>query len=223
MGENKMNSDPIPHFLLPIIKRGKEGDADACYDIAEYYYLQKDYINAFEWYKATIKCKNPNPTAYFNLGYAYQYGEGTEKDMFAAFEAYQKAAEYNLPQALNNLAFFYEAGIVVSRDQAYADELCRKATQVLNNLQTELYKEKKENQKLQQQYQELQSQFDTAKLKASELESMVQKITQEEKRLQQEKEVLEKKITSLMDAGNSLSQVIVSQREEIEQLQMQNQ
>lgn len=155
--------------------RANAGDGDACFDVAEYYYAQKDYAQAVQWYKKATQCPEPNPNAYFNLGYACQYGEGTEKDMFAAFDHYQKAAEQNLPQAMNNLAFFYESGIVVAQDQDKADELCRQATALMNNLQTELYKAHKQYRQLQAQQAETQKQMEQARAEAVKADERARK------------------------------------------------
>lgn len=125
--------------LQDIKDRADKGDAEACYELAEYYYSQKDYKNAFLMYQKTITCIDPNPTAYFNIAYAYQFGEGVERDLSAAFEYYTQAARYNLPQAMYNLAYFYENGFVVSQDYSRAEEYCRRATFELNRLTTHLY------------------------------------------------------------------------------------
>ena len=71
---------------------------------------------------------NPNPTAFFNIGCAYQFGEGVPRDLAEAFRYYEYAAKYNLPQALFNLAFFYENGFIAARDCEKAEEYCRRAT-----------------------------------------------------------------------------------------------
>ncbi len=129
-----------------------QGDANACFEIAESYYVQKNYAEAFKWYNKTISCKNPNPVAYFNIAYAYQFGEGTAVDIAASLDFYQKAAAYELPQALYNLAFFYQNGIIVPRDKEKAVRLCREATLKLNELQNRLYKLQCEHEKLSNNY-----------------------------------------------------------------------
>lgn len=167
-----MENNTLPFFMKEVMDKAKQGDGDACFDVAEFFYAQKDFGNAFLWNKKASECAQPNPGAFFNLGYAYQYGEGTDVDMFAAFEAYQKASDLGVPQAMNNLAMFYETGIVVSRDLDRADELCRNATKILNNLQTELYKVKKQYTALQQEQQDMKQQLETAR--AAEAESKAQ-------------------------------------------------
>lgn len=126
-------------------RKAENGDSHACYEIAEYFYAQQDYSHAFTWYQKACEYHCSNPNVYFNLGYAYQYGEGTEKDMFVAFAYYQKAVEMNHPQAILNLSFFYDAGLVVQRDKEKADELCRQATKILLAQQNELHDLRKQN------------------------------------------------------------------------------
>ena len=185
-----MDSKLTYESLESLLDCAKKGDGDACYNVAEYYYNQKDYTNAFKWYKLTTKCNNFNPLVYFNLGYAYQYGEGTEKDMFAAFDAYKKAAEYNLPQALHNLAFFYESGIVVSKDKNRADKLCRKATYELNKLQIDLNNKRKDCKELNQKCQNLEK-------KIEDMNKSIEKANQHEKKTFEELQLLQLKLAQL--------------------------
>lgn len=185
-----MDSKLTYESLESLLDCAKKGDGDACYNVAEYYYNQKDYTNAFKWYKLTTKCNNSNPLVYFNLGYAYQYGEGTEKDMFAAFDAYKKAAEYNLPQALHNLAFFYESGIVVSKDKNRADKLCRKATYELNKLQIDLNNKRKDCKELNQKCQNLEK-------KIEDMNKSIEKANQHEKKTFEELQLLQLKLAQL--------------------------
>lgn len=187
-----MEDNLIPFFMKDVIDKANQGDGDACFDVAEFYYAQKDFRKAFLWNKKASECAKPNPSSFFNLGYAYQYGEGTEMDMFAAFEAYQKAADLGVPQAMNNLAMFYETGIVVSRDLDKADDLCRAATKILNNLQTELYKVKK-------QYDSLMDEKNTLSLQVDELKGKESAAKVQMLQALQEVNNLQKKINDMED------------------------
>lgn len=129
-----------------------QGDANACFDIAESYYAQKNYSEAFKWYKKTISCKDPNPVAYFNIAYALQFGEGVDVDIASSLDYYQKAVIYELPQAMYNLAFFYQNGIIVPKDSEKAVRLCREATLKLNELQNKLFKLQSEQESLTEEY-----------------------------------------------------------------------
>ncbi len=181
-----MDNVYTPFFMKDILTKAENGDADSCFDVAEYYYAQKDYSQAFQWYKKSAECDSPNPIAFFNLAYAYQYGEGTEVDMFAAFEWYQKAAAENIPQALNNLAYFYDAGIAVNRDPEKADALCRQATVLLNNLQTELYKMRKAYSKLEEQQSEADAKLTAAIEKAGASDAEARSLSRDVSQLQNE-------------------------------------
>lgn len=133
--------------LEKLKQEADSGKADSCYELGEYYYEQKDYETAFYWYQKTTECINPNPTAFFNIGCAYQFGEGVPRDLAEAFRYYEYAAKYNLPQALFNLAFFYENGFIAARDCEKAEEYCRRATCEINRVTTKLHQmEEKEKQ-----------------------------------------------------------------------------
>lgn len=125
--------------LEKLCEDAESGDAQAAYEVAEYYYGRREFEKAFEWYLKTAQCHNPNPMVYFNIGYAYQNGEGTETDLVSAYDFYEKAAARHLPQALYNLAFFYQNGLVVKQDFARAEEYSRQAARELANLVSRLH------------------------------------------------------------------------------------
>lgn len=223
-----MDKKFIPYFMKDVLARAEKGDGDACFDVAEYFYAQKNYEQAFQWYKKTTQCDNTNPNAFFNLGYAYQYGEGTEKDMFAAFECYQKAADQNLPQAMNNLAFFYESGIVVPQDQEKADELCRQATVALNNLQTELIKEKKAYRQLEQDQEQLVKKLNKTKEEAAKSDKRARKTMEDltalqEKlaKLQNDKHELQKRCDEEQRKSKSITEQAAKEEKEKKQLRLE--
>lgn len=187
-----MEDNLMPFFMKDVMDKANQGDGDACFDVAEFYYAQKDFRKAFLWNKKASECAEPNPGSFFNLGYAYQYGEGTDMDMFAAFDAYQKAADLGVPQAMNNLAMFYETGIVVPRDLDKADDLCRTATKILNNLQTELYKVKR-------QYDLLMDEKNTLSLQVEELKGKESAAKGQMLQALQEVNSLQKKMNDMED------------------------
>ena len=203
-----MSAELTPYFIQEKMKCGDKGDAEACYDVGEFFYSKQNYEEAFKWYKKTTQCKDPNPNVYFNLGYAFQYGEGTEIDMFAAFNEYRKAAAQDIPQAIHNLAYFYELGIVVSQDKEKADELCRRATQILNSLQTELYKEKlnvkaiaerqsvieKKITEERECYQKIKKELDEKQIELIKAEKTIKVLNEEETILQSQCNELKRKL-----------------------------
>lgn len=135
-----MGHKATPLFLEEVLRKAESGDSDSCFEMGEYCYGRGEYSRACDWYQRAADCEDPNPNALFNLGYAFQYGEGRELDLFAAFEYYKKAADLDMPQAMSSLAYFYESGLVVERDLEKADALSRQATAVLSRLQLELRK-----------------------------------------------------------------------------------
>lgn len=123
---------------IQIVREAAEnGSGNACYRLGEHYYALSRKEDALEWYKKAVECEAYNPCAYFNIGYAYQHGEGTAVDMTEACRWYQRGAEAGVPQALYNLAYFYQNGLVVHQDYdkaiyyatAAANEMSRRMTQ----------------------------------------------------------------------------------------------
>ncbi|MGN0477538.1 MAG: hypothetical protein ACI4HM_09425 [Ruminococcus sp.] len=119
---------------------------------AESFYAQKNYSEAVKLYEKAAAFENVNPVVFFYLGHAYQHGEGVKIDLIQAFDYYEEAAKHGIPQALNNLAYFYQNGLVVERDSEKAVRLCREATLKLNELQNKLYKLQLEHESLTENY-----------------------------------------------------------------------
>src|ERR1044071_6792135 len=63
--------------------------------------------NVEDLYRAA---ENGNIEAQYNLGWLYEEGEGTEKNLEVAFHWYQKAAENGNINAQYNLGYLYERG-----------------------------------------------------------------------------------------------------------------
>lgn len=218
-----MSSPVLPYFMQQKFEAAQAGSGDACFDLAEYYYAQKDYPHAFEWYQKAAAAPDPNPNAFFNLGYACQYGEGTPQDMIAAFDYYQKAAEQDLPQALNNLAYFYEAGIVVERDLEKADSLMRRATSVMNNLQTELYKTRRDNSALLRDQQEQAAAQAKLEARALQAEARLSAVQQECAALQQSQQMLQAAQADLEKQLEEAQQQYAANQAALAQAQQQEQ
>lgn len=129
-----MNAKDSKNQLKQWEESAKSGDAKASLLLANHYHDIGDTEAAFGWYVHTSKQKDMNPLAFFYLGYAYQYGEGTPIDMTEAFSMYKKAAACDVPQALYSLAYFYQNGIVVPRDEISAISYMKQATQKMDTL-----------------------------------------------------------------------------------------
>lgn len=75
------------------------------------------------------KAKNGDRSAQFNLAYAYQTGNGIEKDYDEASRWYRKAAEQGELSAQTNLGIMYSNGIGVEQDYDEALKWWRKAAE----------------------------------------------------------------------------------------------
>ncbi len=73
---------------------------------------------AFE--KMLLDAQSGDADAQNNVAYCYLNGYGIEKDLYKAFEWYQKSAAQGNMMATFNLAQFYYSGIVVSKDMQEA-------------------------------------------------------------------------------------------------------
>ena len=148
--------------LEKLAKEAQAGDAQAAYEVAEYHYGRCEFAESFAWYIKTADCEHPNPMVYFNIGYAYQNGEGTGTDLVSAFDFYEKAAAFGLPQALYNLAWFYQNGLVVKQDFARARECSARAAKELAGLVDRLHEAEVREEKLRQSYLEAMREFKDA-------------------------------------------------------------
>lgn len=126
----------------------ENGSGDACYRLGEHYYALSRKEEALEWYKKAVECEVYNPCVYFNIGYAYQHGEGTAVDMAEACRWYQRGAEAGVPQALYNLAYFYQNGLVVHRDYNKAIYYATAAANEMSRQMTWVYEARERYKKL---------------------------------------------------------------------------
>ena len=74
-------------------KFADEGQVSAVRELAEYYYDQKDYKNAFAYYQQLINLGVNNSSVYYMLGRMYYYGWGTQKADDQAFYWFVKASD----------------------------------------------------------------------------------------------------------------------------------
>ena len=115
----------------------QSGSWEECYRLAEHLYAQGDYQEAFSWYMKASALPHCNPIVFFELGYLFQHGEGVDSDNIEAHKWYEKAASLGVPQAMYNLAYFYQNGLVVDKDIQKAARLLRDATSIMDRLQLE--------------------------------------------------------------------------------------
>lgn len=166
---------------------------ESCYQAAEHFYSQGDYLEAFSWYKKASVLPDCNPIIFFELGYLFQHGEGVDSDNIEAFKWYEKAASLGVPQAMYNLAYFYQNGLVVDQDIQKAARLLRDATSLMDQLQLEkdaydAWRAEHEEQlaKVKRDAEEIRSRFENLELRNRELNIDLTAIKQEYQRLQQE-------------------------------------
>lgn len=125
------------------------------YEIGEYYYSFSNYKEAFKWYEKAGTGTPAVPMALYAMGYAYQNGEGTEVDLFKAFQYYEAAAQKDLPQACYNVAYFYQNGIGVSRDINKANWYSERAAESLKRLVDDSQEAKEHVNQINAQYSQI--------------------------------------------------------------------
>jgi TPR repeat protein len=81
-------------------------------------YQRKDYKLAVEWFRKAAE--QGDAKAQYNLGIAYDKGQGVAQDYAKAAQWYRKAADQGLTQAQNNLGILYKQGQGVPQDYAQA-------------------------------------------------------------------------------------------------------
>lgn len=131
-----------PNQLKETEQKGTAGNLqsdswETCYRLAERLYSQGDCQEAFSWYMKASVLPHCNPIVFFELGYLFQHGEGVDSDNIEAYKWYEKAASLGVPQAMYNLAYFYQNGLVVDKDIQKAARLLRDATSIMDRLQLE--------------------------------------------------------------------------------------
>ena len=72
------------------------------------------YKKAFYWYRRSAK--GGHAAGQYNLGYQYEYGLGTERDIKQAVSWYGAAASQGYGAAENNLGHLYEVGDDLPQD-----------------------------------------------------------------------------------------------------------
>ena len=129
-----MNKSDFDNQVKQWENAARSGDAKASLLLGNHFHDIGDADSAFHWYMDAAKQKDVNPMVFFYLGYAYQHGQGTPIDMMEAFVMYRKAAASDIPQALYSLAYFYQNGIVVPKNETTAVAYMKQATQKMDAL-----------------------------------------------------------------------------------------
>ena len=96
----------------------KEKYAKACDSLGGQYYINKDSVQAFNYYK--IAAELNNASGQNHLGVLYALGYGTEKNDEEAVKWYQKAADQGFVWGMHNLGTHYRWGNGVPQDKQEA-------------------------------------------------------------------------------------------------------
>lgn len=189
--------------LEKMLKDGDKSKWEVCYQIAEYYYEHNDYRSAFFWYEKAAELSDCNPIVYFEIGYAYQHGEGVKSDLTEAVKWYEKAAAEDVPQAFYNLAYFYQNGLVVDKDPEKALQMLKTATLSMHRLQVERYDYELWKEKSEIQLMELQKKIAAFRAQIDSLEEDKKQLSLQKSEVICEKERLERTIEQLTNEYRS--------------------
>lgn len=89
---NPPAAKPPSEFDLTL-EKAQSGDASAMYRVGHMYAtgsgVEKDYVEAFNWYKRAAKAGNTD--AMYALGEAYEHGKGVREDIQQAVNWYDQA------------------------------------------------------------------------------------------------------------------------------------
>jgi TPR repeat protein len=89
--------------------------------------LKRDYKKAFDEFVKIEKETNGYHCAQYLIGYCYDYGHGTEKDLTKAVEWFAKSVAQGNSSAMVSLAFCYHNGFGVDEDKTKGFELYEKS------------------------------------------------------------------------------------------------
>lgn len=118
-----VNKDPVlgEQYLLKAIALG---DAAACHNLAYLYFsgdgVERNYEKALKYYKKTVAMDGDYAKDWLRIGYQYEKGLGTPRDLKKTFECYKKAADAGIPDGYNNLGACYKHGWGCEKDDGKA-------------------------------------------------------------------------------------------------------
>ncbi len=129
LGNDSIQSNAIvsDEGINEIIIKAKQGNVEAQFDLGMYYYEEKNYTKAVEWFMKAAE--NGNVKAQYKLGVCYYNGLGITKDETKAVKWYTKAAKENYVNAQNDLAYCYLTGRGVETNYKKAIEWYTKAAE----------------------------------------------------------------------------------------------
>lgn len=88
--------------------------------IGDYYYKSGDHVSAAAHYLIAVKDNNPDAESLFNLGYAYETGQGVVQDLWSAYDMYRASLAVSKSGriAINLALFKLKAKIMYKNFQA---------------------------------------------------------------------------------------------------------
>lgn len=188
----------------------KAGDSRAALLLGNHFHDLGDFSSAFSWYCCASEVEGVSPIAFFYLGYAYQHGEGTAIDQMQALAMYQKAAEFDVPQALYSLAYFYQNGIVVPRDESMAQGYMKQATRKMDALYLAQFDAREETATL-------RAQVTAEKAVADALQKRGEALAMENGRLSRQLDQANEEVARNVDTRNKLTEEYERQLQEWKQ------
>jgi hypothetical protein len=129
--------------IAPLKKKAEEGDLAAMNDLGVAYArgtsVERDYKQAFEWYRKAAEAGHP--PAMGNLGSAYCFGAGTPRNYDKAVEWYTKGAEEGDAFSMFGIGYMYEEGLGVPQDYEaaaawYEEAAAKDSVEAMVNLGT---------------------------------------------------------------------------------------
>ena len=106
------------------------GHKNACNKLAVIYHNKKDYAQTMYYLNKAVELGDEN--AFYNLGFSYEQGHGTEKNYAKAENYYKKALEYDNSQT-NSARYrlgvmYYEGRDGVKKDKKKGEALLKEAS-----------------------------------------------------------------------------------------------
>ncbi|HRA42796.1 MAG TPA: ribonuclease III domain-containing protein, partial [Gammaproteobacteria bacterium] len=103
-------------------KAAKHHHVLACNELGDIYYygqgIEKNYPEAFKWFKHISDSSNANAFSYYSLGLMYHNELGVKKDLDQAISAYERAFAKGFSKASIQLGHIYRGKATESRKEA---------------------------------------------------------------------------------------------------------
>lgn len=118
--EKWQQSHPVEILKWPLADKG---NTYSMLDLGEHYKNQKQYQDAYYWFKKAAQSNSS--TALFYMGVMYDFGYYVKKDEKTAVQWYQKAVKEGSSSAAFNLCVGYQQDSSVTKNPVVAREFCQ--------------------------------------------------------------------------------------------------